>query len=88
MIYSPALLGALTVLRFACEHDAEKQLGEELLSEAKLGQFASIKAIQDRFFRPSQAVPELQAKQHDLQSYDALLSSLNEQKTRAQEAPF
>ncbi|BCD99512.1 IS21 family transposase [Marinagarivorans cellulosilyticus] len=78
----------VTVLRLACEYDAEKQLGEELLSEAKVGKFASIKTLQDRFFCPSQVVPELQAKQHDLQSYDALLSSLNEQKTRAQEAPF
>ena len=35
----------VTVLRLACEYDAEKQLGEELLSEAKLGKFASIKTL-------------------------------------------
>jgi hypothetical protein len=67
---------------------SQKQLGEELLSEAKAGKFASIKTIQNRFFCSARVVPELQAKQHDLQSYDALLSSLSEQKTRAQEAPF
>lgn len=78
----------VTVLRLAYEYDAEKQLGEELLIEAKAGKFASIKTIQDRFFRPSQAVPELQGKQHDLQSYNALLSSLKEQKAWTPEAPF
>lgn len=78
----------VTVLRLAYEYDAEKQLGEALLAEAEAGKFASIKAIQDRFFRPSQAVPELQGKQHDLQSYNALLSSLSDQKTRVQEVPF
>lgn len=78
----------VTVLRLAYEYDAEKQLGEELLAEVKTGKFASIKAIQDRFFRPSQSVPELQGKQHDLQSYDALLSSLKSKQNCTPEAPF
>lgn len=78
----------VTVLRLAHEYDAEKQLGEELLIEVKSGKFASIKAIQDRFFRPSLAVPELQGKQHDLQSYNTLLSSLKEKKAWTPEAPF
>ena len=78
----------VTVLRFAYEYDAEKQLGEELLVEVKSGKFASIKAIQDRFFRPSQTMPELQGKQHDLQSYDELLSSLKNQQHWTPEAPF
>lgn len=78
----------MTVLRLAYEYDAEKQLGEELLVEVKSGKFASIKAIQDRFFLPSQSMPEMQGKQHDLQSYDALLSSLKEQKSWTPEAPF
>ncbi|WP_390518173.1 IS21 family transposase [Halioxenophilus aromaticivorans] len=78
----------VTVLRLAYEYDAEKQLGEELLVEVKSGKFASIKTIQDRFFQPSQSVPELQGRQHDLQSYDALLSSLKTQKSWTQEAPF
>ena len=78
----------VTVLRLAYEYDAEKQLGEELLVEVKSGKFASIKAIQDRFFRPSQPMPELQGKQHDLQSYDALLSSLKSQQNWTPEAPF
>lgn len=78
----------VTVLRLAYEYDAEKQLGEELLVEVKSGKFASIKAIQDRFFRPSQSMPELQGKQHDLQSYDALLSSLKKQINWTSETPF
>ena len=78
----------VTVLRLAYEYDAEKQLGEELLIEVQSGKFASIKAIQDRFFRPSQSMPELQGKQHDLQSYDALLSSLKKQQCWTSEVPF
>lgn len=78
----------VTVLRLAYEYDAQTQLGEELLAEAKAGKFATTQAIQDRFFRPSRSVPELQGKQHDLQSYDALLSSLKHQHYWTQEAPF
>lgn len=72
----------VTVLWLAYEYDCEQTLGEELLAEARLERFASIKTIQERFFEPQQQ-PELHAKQHSLQSYDALLASL-----KAQEAPF
>lgn len=77
----------VTVLWLAHEYDSEQALGEQLLGEAKAGQFASIKTIQDRFFRPN-PTPELQTKQHDLQSYDALLSSLNCVQSMDQEVVF
>lgn len=78
----------VTVLWLAYEYDSEQALGEELLAEARCGKFASIKTIQDRFFRPSIQAPELQGKQHSLQSYDQLLSSLNNNGTSTQEVPF
>ena len=78
----------VTVLWLAYEYDSEQALGEELLMEARSGQFASIKTIQDRFFQPSRQMPELQSEQHNLQSYDALLSSLNGHDTSAKEVLF
>ncbi len=78
----------VTVLWLAYEYDSEQALGEELLAEARLGKFASIKTIQDRFFQPTVKMPELQGKQHSLQSYDELLSSLSGNDTSAKEALF
>lgn len=78
----------VTVLWLAYEYDSEQALGEELLMEARSGQFASIKTIQDRFFQPSRQMPALQSEQHNLQSYDALLSSLNGHDTPAKEVLF
>jgi len=78
----------VTVLWLAYEYDSEQTLGEELLAEARAGKFASIKTIQDRFFQPSRQIPELQGKQHNLQSYDALLSSLNNNDSPAKEVLF
>jgi transcriptional regulator with XRE-family HTH domain len=78
----------VTVLWLAYEYDSEKSLGEELLAEALQGKFASIKSIQDQFFRPAIQVPELQAKQHSLQSYDELLFSLNDLDASTSEVPF
>jgi len=78
----------VTVLWLACEYDSEQALGEELLIEARQGQFASIKTIQDRFFQSSRTIPELQTTQHNLQSYDALLSQLNRQNCSESEELF
>ena len=78
----------VTVLWLAYEYDSEQSLGEELLAEAKAGTFASIKAIQDRFYHPVSQTPKLQGKQHSLQSYDELLSSLKGSDATTQEAPF
>ena len=78
----------VTVLWLAYEYDSEQELGEELLMEARSGHFASIKTIQDRFFQPARKMPELQGKQHNLQSYDELLSSLNSDDTSAKEVLF
>lgn len=78
----------VTVLWLVCEYDSEKALGEELLADAKSGDIASIKAIQDRFFKPAKQAPELQGKQHDLQSYNALLSSPKDHNTFDLGAPF
>ena len=78
----------VTVLWLAYEYDSEQSLGEELLAEAKAGKFASIKAIQDRFYHPVSQTPKLQGKQHSLQSYDELLSSLKGNDAATQEIPF
>jgi len=78
----------VTVLWLAYEYDSEQEPGEALLMEAKSGTFASIKTIQDRFFQPSRPMPELEGKQHNLQSYDLLLSSLKGGDTSAKEVMF
>lgn len=78
----------VTVLWLAYEYDSEQSLGEELLAEARSGKFASIKTIQDRFYRPTISPPDLQGKQHSLQSYDQLLSSLRDSDSSTQEASF
>lgn len=78
----------VTVLWLACEYEAEQELGEALLSDAKNGQFDSIKTIQDRFYQPAQPTPDLQTRQHDLKSYDNLLTSLNGRSSTTEEAPF
>lgn len=77
----------VTVLWLACEHDCQQELGETLLKEAKSGIFKSAKDIQARFFTP-QNVPQVKTKQHDLQSYDELLSPLKEQFQYNMEVPL
>ena len=78
----------VTVLWLAYEYDSEEVLGQELLAEAEVGKFASIKTIQDRFYQPDNEIPELQGKQHTLQSYDDLLSSLSKHDASAMEELF
>jgi transposase InsO family protein len=74
----------VTVLRLAFEYDIESDLGQGLLDEVKQGQFATITELQERFLRHHE--PELSAStaQHDLCSYDELLSTLKETLTRSE----
>ena len=63
----------VAVLRIASDHDCEEPLGNELLAlldENKL--LPPLKALQERYLG-HQAVPQIQARQHDLMSYDHLL---------------
>ena len=77
----------VTVLWLASEYDSEQELGETLLQEARAGLFESAKTIQERFYIPQNA-PEIKTKQHNLQSYDALLTSLKAQAKHDVEVPF
>lgn len=72
------------MLRLAFEYDIESDLGQGLLDEVKQGQFATITELQERFLRHHE--PELSAStaQHDLCSYDELLSTLKETLTRSE----
>ena len=63
----------VAVLRIASDHDCEEPLGNELLAlldENKL--LPPLKVLQERYLG-HQAVPQIQARQHDLMSYDHLL---------------
>ena len=63
----------VAVLRIASDYDCEEPLGNELLAlldENKL--LPPLKALQERYLG-HQAVPQIQARQHDLMSYDHLL---------------
>lgn len=77
----------VTVLWLASEYDSEQELGETLLQEARAGLFESAKTIQERFYTPQNA-PDIKTKQHNLQSYDALLTSLKAQAKHDVEVPF
>lgn len=77
----------VTVLWLASEYDSEQELGETLLQEARAGLFESAKTIQERFYTP-QSAPDIKTKQHNLQSYDALLTSLKAQAKHDVEVPF
>ncbi len=69
----------VTVLKLAFEYDSEQYLVEDLLPDAANGKFATIAELQSRFIRmgagdmpsPSGAEP-----QHQLVSYDELLSGI------------
>jgi len=63
----------VAVLRIASDHDCEEPLGNELLAlldDNKL--LPPLKVLQERYLG-HQAVPQIQARQHDLISYDHLL---------------
>ena len=79
----------VTVLRLAYEYDDEQALGRNLLASAKAGQFASITELQARYLTRSQAALKPTSPQHELVSYDELLSSMtgaSQQPDQAQEA--
>lgn len=64
----------VTVLRLAFEYDCEADLGEGLLADALLGQFPSVKAMQDRFLNYQTLEPGvIHSTQHPLSAYDDLL---------------
>ena len=75
----------VTVLRLAYEYDCESQLATELLNELQRDKLPDLKQIQSRFLRPSDAVSERGAPQHDLAGYDDLLASVNAQSSVYQE---
>lgn len=66
----------VTVLLLAYEYDDEQALGQDLLASAKAGKFASIVEIQARYLSSQRPVLTTAAPQHDLMSYDALLSTI------------
>ncbi len=65
----------VTVLRLAFEYDDEEALGRDLLIGARAGKFASITELQDRYLTRQTPVSGA-SPQHELVSYDELLSSL------------
>jgi hypothetical protein len=68
------------VLRLADEYDCEADLGQGLLNDARRGEFPSITAIQERYLSHHSATALIvNAPQHALSSYDALLSAVNHQ---------
>lgn len=78
----------VTVLRLAYEYDDEQALGQDLLLAAKAGQFASITELQARYLTSNQPALSTMSSQHELVSYDELLSSMGgntAQKARVQE---
>ena len=78
----------VTVLRLAYEYDDEEALGRDLLANAKAGQFTSITELQARYLTSNQPALNTMSPQHELVSYDELLSSMTgdaQQKDPAQE---
>ena len=67
----------VTVLRLAFEYDDEKALGRDLLIGARMGKFASMTELQDRYLANQTPAPGATTAQHDLESYDELLSSID-----------
>jgi hypothetical protein len=70
----------VTVLRLAFEYDIEQELGEDLLKDAKAGHFDSIIDLQARFLTGNQQTFNA-TPQHDLVSYDELLSTMKNSTT-------
>jgi len=66
----------VTVLRLAFEYDDEEALGRDLLFDARAGKFASITDLQGRYLANQTPAPSATTHQHDLVSYDELLSSI------------
>jgi transposase InsO family protein len=66
----------VTVLRLAYEYDDEQALGHDLLIGAKAGNFASITGLQARYLTSHQPALNSTSPQHELVSYDELLSSM------------
>jgi transposase InsO family protein len=66
----------VTVLRLAYEYDDEQALGHDLLSSAKAGEFASITELQARYLTSRQSTLKPTSPQHELVSYDELLTSM------------
>lgn len=78
----------VTVLRLAYEYDDEQALGQDLLASAKAGRFTSITDLQARYLTHHQPTLNAVSPQHELVSYDELLSSMSDdaqQKEVAQE---
>lgn len=67
----------VTVLRLAFEYDDEEALGRDLLTDVRAGKFASITQLQGRYLANQTTAPGGAATQHDLVSYDELLSSMS-----------
>jgi len=63
----------VAVLRIAADHQCEKELGQTLLLQARAGVLPSLKSLQAHYLK-NQEQPELVSRQHDIASYDALLS--------------
>ena len=82
----------VTVLRLAYEYDDEQALGQDLLISAKAGKFATITELQARYLTGYSPALNTAAPQHDLVSYDELLSSITvsniQQENAAQEVIF
>ena len=66
----------VTVLRLAFEYDDEEALGRDLLIDARAGQFASITDLQGRYLANLAPGPGAATPQHNLMSYDELLSNM------------
>jgi len=66
----------VTVLRLAFEYDDEEALGRDLLIDARAGKFASITDLQGRYLANQTPALSAATPQHDLVSYDELLSSI------------
>ena len=67
----------VTVLRLAFEYDDEEALGRDLLIDVRAGKFASITELQGRYLTNQPPTPGAAKPQHDLVSYDELLSSIS-----------
>lgn len=75
----------VTVLRLAYEYDDEQALGQDLLASAQAGQFASITELQARYLVSNPSAFNATSSQHELVSYDELLSSMTNDNPQAQE---
>ena len=76
----------VTVLRLAFEYDDEQALGQDLLAQAKTGQFASITELQARYLTRHTPIASAASPQHELVSYDELLSAISGENRLTDEA--